>query len=132
MAKVTGIGGVFFKSANPKNLTDWYKTHLGMPVDEYGFISFPNPDMTEVDKDSYTVLSPFKEDTQYFKPSDLPYMINFRVDDLDALLKQLREAGVVVDDRTTDDEYGKFGWCMDPEGRRIELWQTPDKKPANQ
>jgi len=127
MAKVTGIGGVFFKSNDPKKLTQWYQQHLGVPVDDYGYVSFPNPDQTEVNKESSTVWSPFKNDTTYFHPSDLPYMINFRVDDLDKLLQQLRDAGVEVEDKTTDDEYGKFGWCIDPEGRRIELWQTPVK-----
>lgn len=127
MAKVTGLGGVFFKSADPKKLTAWYHEHLGIPIDEYGYVTFPNPDTTENDKDSYTVWSPFKDDTQYFKPSDHSYMVNFRVDDLDSLLTQLRASGVEVDEKTTDDEYGKFGWCMDPEGRRIELWQTPKK-----
>jgi len=82
MAKVTGIGGVFFKSNDPKKLTQWYQQHLGVPVDDYGYVSFPNPDQTEVNKESSTVWSPFKNDTTYFHPSDLPYMINFRVDDL--------------------------------------------------
>ena len=123
MAKVTGLGGVFFKSKDPKKLTQWYKEHLGVPVDEYGYVSFPHPNNDAVP--SITVWSPFKEDTQYMEPSSLPYMINFRVDDLDALLSQLKEAGVEVDDKTSNDEFGKFGWCFDPEGRKIELWQPP-------
>ena len=127
MAKVTGIGGVFFKADDPKKLTTWYKKHLGVPVDEYGYVSFPNPDQTETAKDSSTVWGPFSNDTKYFQPSDMPYMINFRVDDLDTLLHQLKDSGVEVDEKTTDDEYGKFGWCMDPDGRRIELWQPPKK-----
>jgi len=69
--------------------------------------------------------SPFAADTNYFAPSTQPYMINFRVDDLDALLTQLRADGVEVDDRVDESEYGRFGWIMDPEGRRIELWQPP-------
>jgi len=128
VAKVTGIGGVFFKSKDPKQLTQWYKKHLGVPVDDYGYVSFPNPDKSEVGKNSATVWSPFKADTTYFKPSDASFMINFRVDDLDILLQQLRDAGVEVDEKTSDDEYGKFGWCMDPEGNKIELWQTPAKQ----
>lgn len=128
MAKVTGIGGVFFKAKNPKELAQWYKTHLGVPLDEYGFVSFPNPDTTETGKNSSTVWSPFKEDTTYFDPSNAPFMINYRVDDLEQLLQQLCDAGVEVDEKTSDDEYGKFGWCMDPEGNRVELWETPAKQ----
>ena len=92
MAKVTDIGGVFFKSTDPKKLTDWYHEHLGVPIDDYGYVTFPNPDVSENDKKSSTVWSPFKEDTQYFKPSDHAYMTNFRVDDLDALLTPLRNS----------------------------------------
>ena len=128
MAKVTGIGGIFFKSDDPGKLVQWYKKHLGVPVDDYGYVTFPNLEDSESNRESYTVWSPFKNDTRYFHPSKLPYMINFRVDDLTALLQQLKDAGVEVDEKTTDDEFGKFGWCIDPEGRRIELWQTPTKK----
>jgi predicted enzyme related to lactoylglutathione lyase len=121
MAKVTGLGGIFFKANDPAALSAWYAKHLGLPVDDWGGVRFDdNPD-----RPGYTLWSPFAADTNYFAPSTQPYMINFRVDDLDALLTQLRTDGVEVDDRVDESEYGRFGWIMDPEGRRIELWQPP-------
>jgi len=121
MAKVTGLGGIFFKARDPHALGEWYARHLGLPVEEWGGARF---DESEA-RAGYTLWSPFAADTTYFAPSTQPYMINFRVDDLDGLLEQLREQGVTVDDRVEESEFGRFGWIMDPEGTRIELWQPP-------
>jgi predicted enzyme related to lactoylglutathione lyase len=121
MAKVIGFGGIFFKSRDPGALAEWYAQHLGLPVEAWGGARFDG----ESQQPGYTMWSPFAADTKYFSPSTQPYMINFRVDDLDGLLARLRDAGVTVDDRVEDSEYGRFGWVMDPEGTRIELWQPP-------
>jgi predicted enzyme related to lactoylglutathione lyase len=121
MERITGIGGVFFKARDPKGLAEWYRAHLGVPVDDgQTFATLSSQGAGEV-----AVWSTFPETTDYFAPSAAPFMVNFRVRDLDAMLAQLREAGVEVDDRTEDSEYGRFGWCMDPEGNRVELWEPP-------
>ncbi|RAP56293.1 VOC family protein [Oleiagrimonas sp. MCCC 1A03011] len=121
MAKVTGLGGIFFKARDPQALSAWYREHLGLEIGEWGGAMFAE----DASRSGYMLWSPFKEDTTYFAPSEKPFMVNFRVDDLDALLAQLREAGQPVDERTEESEFGKFGWVMDPEGTRIELWQPP-------
>lgn len=121
MAKVTGMGGFFFKARDPKALGEWYARHLGLSIEGWGGVRFED----DAARGGYTVWCPFAADTDYFEPSPQPYMINFRVDDLDGMLTQLREAGVTVDDRVEDSEFGRFGWIMDPEGTRIELWQPP-------
>lgn len=120
MAKVTGIGGIFFKSRDPKALAAWYREHLGLDIEDWGGVNFHWGD-----PEGFTVWSPFQEDTGYFDPSDRPFMVNFRVDDLDGMLTRLREADVQVDDRVEEYEYGRFGWFVDPEGTRIELWEPP-------
>jgi catechol 2,3-dioxygenase-like lactoylglutathione lyase family enzyme len=119
MERVIGIGGIFFKSSDPEKLKAWYREHLGVPVDEHGYVSFP----TEGDPGPFTAWQPFAKDTTYFAPSETGFMINFRVRDLRAMLAQLRAAGVIVDDKVQEESYGKFGWAMDPEGNRIELWE---------
>jgi predicted enzyme related to lactoylglutathione lyase len=121
MAKVTGLGGIFFKARDPVALGAWYAKHLGLRVEEWGGVRFDD----DSGRAGYTLWSPFAADTGYFAPSTQPYMINFRVDDLDALLAQLRADGIEVDDHIDDSEYGRFGRLMDPEGTRIELWQPP-------
>lgn len=126
MKRVTGIGGVFFKAKDPKTLAGWYRTHLGMNIEEWGGMAFhwvtpENPSGTGM-----TIWSLFPEDTKYFSPSQANFMINLRVVDLQALLTVLREEGCDVDTKTEDSEYGKFGWVMDPEGNRVELWQPPE------
>ncbi|KGI78641.1 VOC family protein [Oleiagrimonas soli] len=121
MAKVTGLGGIFFKARDPQALSAWYREHLGLDIGEWGGAMYPE----DASRPGYMLWSPFKEDTTYFAPSDKPFMVNFRVDDLDALLAQLREAGQPVEDRVEESEFGKFGWVMDPEGTRVELWQPP-------
>src|ERR1044072_5090666 len=123
MKYVTGIGGIFFKAEDPKRLGEWYRKHLGLDVEEYGGVTF-REDGASIEsspkRQAYTVWSPFDADTDYFAPSEKPFMINFRVTDLDALLAQLRSEGVEVDDRTEKSEFGYFGWVMGPEGKRIE------------
>jgi predicted enzyme related to lactoylglutathione lyase len=117
MERVTGIGGIFFKAKDPKALGAWYARHLGIDVQEWGGAAFQG--------EGTTLWSPFKADTKYFEPSAAPFMINYRVADVDAMLAQLRDAGVQVDEKVDESEFGKFGWAMDPEGNRFELWQPP-------
>jgi predicted enzyme related to lactoylglutathione lyase len=123
MQKVRGIGGIFFKAKDPKALSAWYRDKLGVPLDEWGGAQF-------VADSGVTVWNAFKADTDYFAPSQASFMVNFRVDDLDAMLAQLREAGVEVMPDVQDSEFGKFGWVLDPEGNKIELWQPPVEKPS--
>ena len=126
MKRVTGIGGIFFKAKDPKALGQWYRTHLGINVEEWGGAAFrwvtpDNPSGTGT-----TIWSPFQDDTSYFAPSKASFMVNFRVQDLHALVAVLREEGCDVDAKVDESEYGKFAWVMDPEGNRVELWQAPD------
>lgn len=125
MKRVTGIGGIFFKAQDPKALGEWYKKHLGIAVADWGGAAFvwsgpDNPSGTGT-----TIWSPFAADTQYFSPGTASFMINYRVADLHALLAILRQEGVQVEDKTEDSEFGLFGWVIDPEGNKIELWQPP-------
>ncbi|MCH7549263.1 MAG: VOC family protein [Candidatus Krumholzibacteriota bacterium] len=122
MKRVTGIGGIFFRSRDPDALKKWYVEHLGIPMDDDGFVCFCGKD-DEGAKEAFTVWQPFPEDTDYFDPSEKQFMVNFRVENLRALLETLREEGVDVDDRYEEHEYGKFGWITDPEGNRVELWE---------
>lgn len=121
MARVIGLGGIFFKSRDPAALAAWYARHLGLELEEWGGVRFRE----EASSSAYAVWSPFPADTSYFEPSRQAFMVNFRVDDLAGLLEQLRADGVEVDERTEQSEFGAFGWIMDPEGTRIELWQPP-------
>ena len=124
MKRVTGIGGIFFKAKDPDKLREWYREHLGIEAEQWGY-HFQWSDDPKKDGGS-TVWSVFPETTKYFEPSTQPFMINFRVADLDELLGQLRAEGVDVDPKSgQDSEFGKFGWVMDPEGNRIELWEPP-------
>lgn len=123
MARVTGIGGVFFKAQNPKSLGKWYRDNLGLDVQDWGGASLrwgtrENPSGT-------TAWSLFSADTTHFKPSEAPFMVNYRVDDLAALLQALRTKGCDVADRSEESEFGKFGWVIDPEGNKVELWEPP-------
>lgn len=119
MERVTGIGGIFFKSPDPKALTAWYQRHLGVTPgwDTGAMFKWEGP--------GTTIWSPFGAETKYFEPSRSSFMINFRVADLGRMLEQLRAGGVVVDDKTDESEHGKFGWCMDLDGNRVELWEPP-------
>jgi predicted enzyme related to lactoylglutathione lyase len=126
MNKVIGLGGVFFKSKDPEKLREWYKKHLGMPVETWGcMFMFDSPEMEKVS--GYNIWSPFKEESTKFSPSSKPFMFNFIVADLDALLADLKKEGVYVFEESESGEYGKFGWIMDPEDNKIELWQPPAK-----
>jgi len=119
MKRVIGIGGIFFKAENPKALAEWYQTHLGI---DFGGKTYSDFQFQEKEK-GWTAFSLFKQDTQYFDPSAKQFMLNLRVDDLDALLEILRAEGVHVFSETEDGDYGKFGWILDIEGNKIELWQ---------
>lgn len=124
MKRVTGVGGIFFKAKDPKALAEWYRTHLGLNVEDWGGVAFQwatdNPGGVGT-----TIWSPFKSDTDYFAPSTAPFMINFRVADLHALLAALRAEGCQVIDKVDESEFGKFGWVVDPEGNKLELWEPP-------
>ena len=127
MERVVGLGGIFFKAQDPEKLGAWYKKHLGLPVEDWGGVSFREspPAANAPKRESYIAWSPFGTDTDYFAPSEKPFMFNFRVNDLAAVLSELRREGVQVDDKVDESEFGKFGWLMDPEGNRIELWEPP-------
>jgi len=123
MKRVTGIGGIFFKSPDPKRLSAWYREHLGLEVTDWGGAVFQwgGPDSAP----GATVWSPFAQDTDYMHPSRASFMINYRVADLDALLAALRAEGCDVVDRTESSAQGKFGWVLDPDGNKVELWEPP-------
>lgn len=122
MKKVTGIGGVFFKCKDPKAVNEWYKTHLGFDTTPYG-TNFKWKDAEDATKKGNTQWNLFPENTKYFEPSAKEFMINYRVDDLDALVAQLKTEGVTVVDKIETYDYGKFVHIMDPEGNKIELWE---------
>ena len=123
MAKVTGIGGVFLKCKGDSSaLAAWYQTHLGLPLETWGGAILRWPDDTADDK-GLTVWSLAASDSQWFSPSDSAFMINYRVDDLDALLSQLRAANIDVVGGPESHENGKFAWIMDPDGNKVELWE---------
>jgi predicted enzyme related to lactoylglutathione lyase len=126
MKRVTGIGGVFFKAKDPKALSEWYRVHLGVPVQAWGGAAFRWAD--DANGTGTTAWNLFKEDTSYFAPGTANFMINYRVDDLHALLTALRAEGCQVEDKIDESEYGKFGWVIDPEGNKVELWQPPEGK----
>ena len=120
MAKVIGLGGIFFKSKDPVKLAEWYRKWLKLDVQEWGGCSFLNSEQPET---AYSVWSPFPFDTDYFKPSQSNFMINFRVDNLAEALQQVETGGAELHGETEDSEFGKFGWFIDPEGNKIELWE---------
>jgi catechol 2,3-dioxygenase-like lactoylglutathione lyase family enzyme len=123
MAKVTGIGGVFFKARGDKDaLAAWYHKHLGLPLETWGGAILRWPADTAEDK-GLTVWHVAGKDSEWFKPSDSAFMINYRVDDMDALVAQLRADGVEIVEGPQAHENGKFAWIMDPDGNKVELWQ---------
>jgi predicted enzyme related to lactoylglutathione lyase len=127
MKRVTGIGGVFFKAKDPKKLREWYGRHLGMDMEEWGaYFEWIDPANPHSTAKARTVWSAFDTDTDYFEPSQKPFMINYRVENLEGLLAQLREEGVTVVDKIETYPYGKFGWIVDAEGNKIELWEPSD------
>jgi len=123
MKRVTGIGGIFIKAKDPKALGAWYKTHLGIDVQAWGGTAFQWADEAGVPQPGTTIWS--VGDGSNFEPSQATFMVNYRVDDLDELLAKLREEDCQVLDKTDDSEFGKFGWLIDPEGNKVELWQPP-------
>lgn len=123
--RVTGIGGIFFKSEDPKASRDWYNKHLGLKTDDYG-CSFWWRD--QEGNDAMTQWSPFDKNTKYFEPSKKEFMMNFRVADLQGLLATLKEEGVTIVGEIEEYSYGKFGWILDPDGNKIELWEPIDEK----
>ena len=123
MQRVTGIGGIFFKSSDPKALSAWYRDHLGLEVGDWGGAVFPWGG--EGSAPGMTLWSPFAQDTDYMAPGTASFMLNFRVADLEALLAALRAEGCDVLDRTEHSEQGRFGWVIDPEGNKVELWEPP-------
>ena len=122
--RVTGIGGFFFKSKDPKKIKDWYRDRLGLNTDDYGCTFWWKDE--EGEKCS-TQWSPFQEDTSYFNPSKKEFMMNFRVNDLEGLLQVLEKEGVTIVGEIEKYDYGKFGWILDPEGNKIELWEPVDR-----
>ncbi len=127
MKKVTGIGGIFFKCKDPEALKAWYKTHLGLNTDQYG-TTFEWRQEEDPTKKGYTQWSPFTETTKYFEPSPKEFMINYRVENLEALVEELIKEGVTVIDQIETYEYGKFVHLVDLEGNKIELWEPNDPK----
>jgi predicted enzyme related to lactoylglutathione lyase len=124
MKKVTGIGGVFFKCKDPKKVKEWYKTHLGLNTDQYG-TTFEWRQGADSTRKGFTQWSPFSDKTKYFEPSVKDFMINYIVEDLVALVEQLKKEGVTIVDTMETYEYGKFIHIMDNEANKIELWELP-------
>jgi predicted enzyme related to lactoylglutathione lyase len=120
MKRVTGIGGIFFKAKDAPALQAWYKKHLGIDVQKWGGAAFTWTD------GGTTAWSIAPAQSDHFAPGTAPFMVNYRVADLHALVKALREEGCNVLEKIDDSEYGKFAWVIDPEGNKVELWQPPE------
>ena len=125
MKRVTGIGGIFFKAKDAPALRAWYKRHLGIDVQEWGGAAFTWMDSDSKPTGGTTIWSVAPEHSNQFAPSDASFMINYRVEDLQALVDVLKEEGCNVLDKLEDCEFGKFAWVIDPEGNKVELWQPP-------
>jgi predicted enzyme related to lactoylglutathione lyase len=125
MKRVTGIGGIFIKSRDPQRLRDWYRRHLGIDFEEWGGYAFPWKSADNPEGVGTTVWSVFEATSNYFEPSQSQVMVNYRVADLHALVVALRTEGCQVMDKIDESEYGKFGWVVDPDGNKIELWEPP-------
>jgi predicted enzyme related to lactoylglutathione lyase len=123
--KVTGIGGIFFKCKDPKKMREWYQNHLGFNTNEYGSV-FEWRQGADSTKKGFTQWSPFSATTKYFEPSTKDFMINYRVENLENLVKQLKKEGVTILDSIENYDYGKFAHIMDMEGNKIELWEPND------
>ena len=126
MKRVTGIGGIFFKTKDPGATKAWYEKHLGFDTDQWGAV-FTFRKNEDPDKKGYLQWSPFKEDTDYFQPSEKEFMINYRVENLEELVKLLHEEGVTICDEIASYDYGKFVHIMDADGNKIELWEPIDE-----
>lgn len=125
MKKVTGIGGVFFKCKDPKAINEWYKLHLGFETTPYG-TSFEWRDASDPTKKGLTQWNTFKEDSKYFAPSEKDFMINYRVENLEQLVAELKKENVTIVDQIETFDYGKFVHILDPEGNKIQLWEPKD------
>jgi len=125
MKKVTGIGGIFFKCKDPNKMKEWYKTHLGFDTNEYG-ASFEWRQAADTTKKGSTQWSPLAETTKYFEPSTKDFMINYRVENLEELVEQLKKEGVTIADKIETFDYGKFVHIIDVEGNKVELWEPTD------
>lgn len=125
MKKVTGIGGIFFKCKDPKKMTAWYQKHLGLPANPYG-ASFEWYEGDDSTKKAQTQWTPFPETTKYFGPSAQDFMINYRVENLEALVEELKKEGVTIVDKIETYDYGKFVHILDAEGNKVELWEPKD------
>jgi len=125
MERVTGIGGIFFKARDPKALQAWYQRHLGIDVQDWGGAAFSWSGADGKPVGGTTIWSIGAAESDSFAPGTAAFMINYRVADVRALLRALREEGCDVLDRFDDSPYGKFGWVMDPEGNKVELWEPP-------
>jgi predicted enzyme related to lactoylglutathione lyase len=125
MKKVTGIGGIFFKCKDPKKMNEWYKTHLGMDTNQYG-ANFEWRQAEDPTKSGSTQWGTFDENTKYFEPSTKDFMINYRVENLELLVAELKKEGVTIVDEIASYEYGKFVHIIDVEGNKVELWEPVD------
>ena len=125
MKKSTGIGGIFFKCKNPQKVREWYKNHLGLNTNQYGAV-FEWRQGADTTKKGFTQWSPFAETTGYFAPSTKDFMINYRVENLEALVDQLKRDSVTIVDKIETVEYGKFVHVLDIEGNKLELWEPND------
>jgi catechol 2,3-dioxygenase-like lactoylglutathione lyase family enzyme len=130
MKRVVGVGGIFFKSPDPKRLQAWCRDHLGLEVTEWGGVAFGLDEQLKTNPNAAVVWSPFAHNTQYFAPSSSSFMVNYRVEDLHAVIAALRAEGCEVMDKVDESEYGKFGWVVDPDGNKLELWEPPPAKAA--
>jgi len=126
MKRVTGIGGIFIKSSDPRRLREWYRKHLGIDFEEWGGYAFRWKSDDNVTGVGTTVWTIFDGASNYFAPSTAPFMVNYRVADLRALVETLRAEGCQVLDKIDESEYGKFGWVVDPDGNKVELWEPPE------
>jgi predicted enzyme related to lactoylglutathione lyase len=127
MKKVTGLGGVFFKCEDPQKMNEWYAKNLGLPVTEYG-ATFEWREAGDPSKKGATAWSTFPQDTKYFNPSTRPFMINYRVANIVALVEELKKDNVTIVDEIAEYDYGKFVHILDPEGNIIELWEPKDEE----
>jgi catechol 2,3-dioxygenase-like lactoylglutathione lyase family enzyme len=126
--RILGIGGVFFKSANRDQMREWYSKHLGL-ADKGQGVTLPWRERDDPQKEHVTTWTVFPASTKYFDPSPAPFMVNYIVDDLDALLDRLKEEGVKIDAKRMNESYGRFAWIYDLDGNKIELWQPLSAKP---
>jgi catechol 2,3-dioxygenase-like lactoylglutathione lyase family enzyme len=126
MKRVTGIGGIFFKCNDPEKVNQWYKDHLGFDTDKYG-TKFEWRQADDATQSGYTLWSPFSGESKYFEPSSKDFMINYRVENLEALVVELKKEGVTILDEIETYDYGKFVHILDIEGNKIELWEPIEK-----